>query len=134
MEQFSCVVVVCFVVISSGLLTCYTFGSSFRTLAVILKTRVIYLSMCCFQSMLCCFRQTIPFVCLRSMCVQLSMTNMFLCACARVCVFTPDLANLFILFFKFSLSTCFSVCSRPFQHGLYKCTCTQHTVAHCILS
>ena len=35
---------------------------------------------------------------------------------------------------KISLLTCFSVYWCPFQNGLYKCTCTQHTVAHCILS
>ena len=40
----------------------------------------------------------------------------------------------FVVVFKCSLSTCFSVYWCPFQHGLYECTCTQHTVAHCILS
>ena len=38
---------------------------------------------------------------------------------ARVYVFTPDQAN-FYMYIYF--------------HGWYECTCTQHTVAHCILS
>ena len=50
---------------------------------------------------------------------------------AGVCV---CFANLYI-YQNIPLSNIvFSVFWCPFQHGLYKCTCTQHTVAHCILS
>ena len=48
--------------------------------------------MCCFKPVLCCFRQPIPFMCLYSMCMYFSMTNMSYVR-ARVSAFTPDLAK-----------------------------------------
>ena len=53
---------------------------------------------------------------------------------ARVCVFTPDLANFYIFFKILIIDFFLSVCWCPFQHGLYKSTRIQRTVAHCIIS
>ena len=102
--------------------------------------RYIYISMC--SSNLCCAVSGSPYI----LCVGA------LCACsfpwqtcpksyvrAHVYICLPQIKLIFICIYLYlkqlcSLSTCFSVYWCPFQHGLYECTCTQHTVAHCILS
>ena len=86
----------------------------------------------CAASTLCCAASGSPYLlCVCALCA--CSFRWQTCSYARA--FNTDLANLYIYFFLFfSLSTSFSVYGCPFQQGLYKCTCTQHTVAHCILS
>ena len=55
-------------------------------------------------------------------------------ASARVCVDPRFCIYIYMCVFILIIDFCFSVFWCPFQHGLYKCTCTLHTVAHCILS
>ena len=59
-----------------------------------------------------------------SVSLSLSLSVIFICIYISSLIFFYNL---------YSISTCFSVYWCPFQHGLYECTCTQHTVAHYIL-
>ena len=92
-----------------------------------------YLSPCA-ASNLCCAASGSPYLlCVCALCACSFRWQTCFYARARVFMFTPDLAN-FYSFYSLIIDFFLSVYWCPFQHGLYECTCTQHTVAHCILS
>ena len=66
------------------------------------------------QPVLCCFRQPIHFLCLCSMCMQFSMTNMFLilCACARVYICLPQIKLIFICIYLKKINAHYLLVSR----------------------
>ena len=88
----------------------------------------------CAASNLCCAASGSPYLSCVCALFALVFNDKRYYVRARVCVFTPAVA-IFIWFFyshyRFFFKSAFWCL---FQHGLYDCTCTQHTVAHCILS